>query len=112
MIVLVCGSREWFRADLIREKLAQLPRGTTIIHGAARGADTIAAAIAGQLGFDVIAFPVDWRRGRGAAFERNIEMLERRPDLVIAFQRDGSTGTQHVIDNALRRGIPVDVIAQ
>jgi hypothetical protein len=36
-------------------------------------------------------------------------MLDTKPDLVLAFQRDGSRGTQHTIDEARKRGIPVEV---
>jgi hypothetical protein len=111
MRALVCGSRDWHRADLVRAKLATLPRGTTILHGGARGADTIAATVARSLGFDVVEYPAEWRRlGRSAGIRRNLAMLDERPDLVVAFHLRGSRGTQHVIDEATRRGIPVDVI--
>jgi hypothetical protein len=36
-------------------------------------------------------------------------MLDTGPDLVLAFQRNGSRGTQHTIDEARARGIPVEV---
>lgn len=117
MIVLVCGSRNWHRDDLIAAKLATLPRGTTIIHGGARGADRTAATIARSLGFVVKEFRAEWHSGRRGAYnpraglERNLRMLDEKPDLVIAFHRDASTGTQHTIDHATARGIPVDVIS-
>lgn len=110
MTVLVCGSREWRDGSLIRYRLHRLPRGTTVIHGAARGADQIAGRVADTFGFDVQEFPADWRgKGRRAGILRNLEMLDQRPDLVLAFQVDDSTGTQHTIDEAGRRGIPVEV---
>lgn len=112
MKVLVCGSRDWHRDDVIRARFARLPRGTTILHGGARGADKIAATAAHSLGFDVVEYPADWERfGRSAGIRRNITMLEERPDLVIAFHKDNSTGTQHVIDQTLVRGIPLEVYA-
>jgi hypothetical protein len=37
-------------------------------------------------------------------------MLETKPDLVIAFHRDGSTGTAHTIAEATKRDIPVERI--
>lgn len=40
---------------------------------------------------------------------RNLAMLDEKPDLVIAFQINGSAGTQHTIDQARKRGIPVEV---
>jgi hypothetical protein len=36
-------------------------------------------------------------------------MLDLAPGLVIAFHADGSRGTQDTIDEARRRGIPVEV---
>jgi hypothetical protein len=57
------------------------------------------------------AFPADWRgKGRRAGILRNLAMLDDEPDRVLAFQRNGSRGTQHTIDEARRRGIPVEVV--
>lgn len=110
MKVLVCGSREWRDADTIRERLSKLPRGTEIIHGAARGADRLAGTVAASLGMQVTEFPADWDRyGRSAGFRRNVLMLDQSPDLVIAFWLNGSTGTKHTVDQADLRGIPVEV---
>ena len=114
MNVLVCGSRDWWRDDIIKERLAGLPRGTTILHGGARGADRIAGTTANALGMQVREYPAEWRPDGiydpKAGLKRNLAMLDTQPDLVIAFQLDGSTGTQHTIDNARRRGIPESVV--
>lgn len=110
MMVLVCGSRDWADIHAVRIRLIALPPDTHIIHGAARGADTVAAWLAEDFGFTVHAYPADWERhGKRAGFLRNLQMLEQEPDLVIAFQLAGSRGTQHTIDEARRRGIPVEV---
>lgn len=112
MKVLVCGSRDWHRDDIIHARLAQLPRGTTIMHGGARGADRMTGVIALRLGFNVIEFPADWHKlGRSAGYRRNLEMLDENPDLVIAFHKDNSTGTQHVINEAVKRGMDLEVIS-
>ena len=56
-------------------------------------------------------FPADWDTyGKQAGFIRNIQMLDEKPDLVIAFQKNASRGTQHTINEARKRGIPVEVI--
>jgi hypothetical protein len=110
--VLVCGSRDWTDEQLIARVLLGLTteRHVEIIHGGARGADRIAAQIASEFEFDVQTFPADWRaHGRWAGLRRNLQMLDENPDLVIAFQRNGSRGTQHTIDEARRRGIAVEV---
>jgi hypothetical protein len=114
MKVLVCGDRFWTDKDKIRARLAQLPAGTIILHGAARGADSIAAGIAQSLGFEVRAFPADWNKhGKAAGPIRNREMLNEKPDLVIAFHPNlaQSKGTKDTVGEAKRRGIPVELIA-
>ena len=111
LLVLVTGSRTWTDPQPIRELLAALPRltedgvgGITILHGGARGADTLAGEIAAGLGYTVETVtvgPAEWRRhGRRAGLLRNLVMLDRRPDLVLAFLRDGSPGTSHTIAEA------------
>ena len=108
--VLVCGSRTWRDGEAIRADLRMIERGSTVITGGARGADQLAETIAHSLGFDVETFLADWRReGRQAGYLRNLRMLATKPDLVLAYQLDDSLGTQHVIDQAGKRGIPVRV---
>lgn len=112
--VLVCGSRSWNRRDVILARLRRLPPEATVIHGAAYGADSLAASAAADLGLRVEAYPANWH-GRGyydprAGLKRNILMLDQQPDLVIAFHRENSTGTNHTILEARKREIPVEVI--
>lgn len=110
----MCGSRDWTDRDAITTALTCLPAehvAIEVLHGDARGADRLAAEAATDLGFTVRAFPADWEfHGRRAGIMRNLRMLDERPDKVIAFQRNGSRGTQHTIDEARRRGISVEVI--
>lgn len=95
----------------MRDRLAQLPRGSAIIHGAARGADAMAAQIARSLGITEDGYPADWRTlGRRAGVLRNLALLDMQPDLVLAFWDGRSTGTRHVITEASKRGIPVEVV--
>lgn len=110
MMVLVCGSRDWDDERSIMLRLVALPRDTTIIHGGARGADQIADRLAKIIGFTVRVIPAEWdKHGRAAGPIRNRAMVDERPDLVVAFQRGASRGTQHTIDIARARGIPVEV---
>lgn len=112
---LVCGSRDWVDRGAIRRTLESIMRDwpvewdePTLMHGDARGADTIAAEIGLELGFWVEAHPADWKQhGKRAGILRNLAMLDLQPEVVFAFQRDGSRGTQHTIDEAERRGILV-----
>lgn len=124
MIVVVCGSRAWADGAAIQRRLSALPgahEDITIIHGACSrkdpatgaeiSADMLAAREARQLGFKVDPYPANWLlHGRRAAGPiRNRQMLDRCPDLVLAFQRNGSRGTQDCVDEARRRGIAVEV---
>jgi len=111
--VLVCGSRDWQERSIIRAELGLLaskPNPPVIIHGAARGADTLAGQIAEGYGLTVERFPADWdTHGKRAGILRNLAMLDTEPDLVLAFRKGESRGTQHTVSEAMRRGIPTRV---
>lgn len=82
--ILVFGSRDWTDERVFRAWLSRLPKGSRIVHGAARGADLIAGACALNLGFEVKAYPVDealdglWP---AAGIRRNQRMLDSEPDV-------------------------------
>ncbi len=59
MKILVCGPRIWLEQRPIEQVLQQFPPGTVLIHGGARGADSICGYVAERLGFEVRAYPVD-----------------------------------------------------
>jgi hypothetical protein len=82
-----------------------------VVHGAAKGADTIAGEIAEEMDIVVRTFPADWKKwGKAAGPIRNQEMLmEGKPDMVLAFHNniDASKGTKHMVQIAERAGIQV-----
>lgn len=111
MKVLICGSRDWNDGTAIYMRVSKLPGDAEIITGGARGADTIAERAARDTRRPCTVFHANWDdHGRKAGILRNLRMLDYGPDLVIAFQRAGSRGTQHTINEARKRGIPVEVI--
>jgi hypothetical protein len=114
VLVLVCGSRSFTNAQRIQDRLIEFPRGTRFVSGGARGADRIAAEVARGLGFEVEVMPAFWREGGAynprAGFERNVRMLERNPDLVLAFWDRKSTGTAHTLREAQARNIPIEIV--
>lgn len=113
MRILVAGSRTWQDYTRIVQHLNGYPRESTVIHGAAKGADQLAGTAAKQIGYLVEEYPADWRgKGRGAGFIRNLEMLDSKPDKVIAFWDGQSRGTAHTIEEARKRGIPVEVVLE
>lgn len=78
-----------------------------LIHGAARGADTLASDFAKAHGIKVEGFPADWgKHGKRAGWLRNKQMLdEALPHLVVAFP--GGTGTRTMIELAFAQRVPV-----
>lgn len=112
--VVVTGSRKWTDEAAIRRPLAALPPKSVVIHGAAMGADSIAAALAKELGHEVIPFRPEYARyGRYVApLKRNLKMLDHLRELqlqdhvtqVFSFPLLGGTGTQHCTDHAIAQG--------
>lgn len=110
MKVIVCGGRDYDdrlhleeTLDLFHERfpIAEL------IHGAARGADTMAGNWAKSRNIPKITgVPANWDvDGKSAGYLRNVRMAEMGPDLVIAFS--GGRGTMMMIGIALKMGIDV-----
>jgi len=115
---LICGDRNWTDREKIRDRILKLinqygNRSLLIIEGAARGADTIAGAVASGLQVSLQVFPAQWDKyHRAAGPIRNRQMLDEKPDLVIAFHSnlENSKGTKDCVQEAKKRGIPVEVI--
>ena len=106
--ILITGGRTYQDIDSIRTVLTYFKEGAdiTIIHGAARGADSLAGLVAKELNMEVKAEPADWARyGRGAGVIRNQEMLDMNPDIVIYFHKafDESKGTKDMVNRAKKK---------
>lgn len=113
MKVVVCGSRDWVDKQIIRDRLLQLPSNVIIIEGGCRGVDLMAREVALDIGLEVVEFPAAWKKhGKSAGPKRNIKMLNTGPQLVIAFHDDlqKSKGTKHIVGEARKRDIDVEVI--
>lgn len=111
MRVLVCGSREFNDYELLKRTLNDY-NITEIIHGAARGADTLAGRYSGEAGIPVRTFPAEWDLyGNRAGPIRNTRMLrEGQPDMVIAFPTASSRGTRDMITQSRKAGVEVMVM--
>jgi len=107
MNVLVCGSRSFGDRQLLNRLLSRLvPDGATIVHGAARGADTLAGMWANENSHPVDSCPANWKKhGKKAGYIRNVYMLNKKPCMVIAFPKGEARGTNHTIKEARKRGI-------
>ena len=106
MKALICGGRDYRDAAHMLSVLRQFPI-TEIIHGGARGADTLADVYAREAGIPVTVFPADWKGdGAAAGFIRNGRMLaEGKPDIMIAFP--GGGGTADMVKRAWKAGVRV-----
>ena len=113
MRVIVCGSREWTSREAIADRLFDLPPGSTIVHGAAKGADRIAGQEAQKLGHLVEEHPADWEKhGKRAGYIRNALMASLGADLCIAFWDGRSRGTAMMVDIAEENGIPLELFTE
>lgn len=112
MKVLVCGSRDFTDYELLEKTLNAYGDITEIIHGAARGADTLAGRYGEENDKSVQRYPALWDQyGKRAGPIRNTQMLrEGQPDLVIAFRGPNSRGTQNMITQARKAGVEVYVV--
>lgn len=103
--ILICGDRDYKDWMQVREYLDTISRTAIIIHGGARGADSIAGNLATYLNMKVIKYPADWDKyGRAAGILRNQQMLdEGHPDLVVYFHKDleNSKGTKDMVTRAV-----------
>jgi len=121
MRVLVCGSRSFDDAELIRQVLNGVFWGTydprCVIHGGAQGADTLAGEWAQGFGIGskTQVYPADWERhGRAAVPIRNRQMLaQANPDLVVAFidkPLEQSKGTADMVRIARAAGVKTVIV--
>ena len=122
MRVIVCGSRHWRDRKKIVDRLALLPGVTAIVVGydpekdKPPGADRLAYQEAQKLGLTVEPHPAEWDkygkpgRKNPAGVIRNKEMAEGGANLCIAFWDGLSSGTLDMMNQAVKRGIPVEVI--
>lgn len=120
MRILITGSRNWTDRqaleDAIFEAIAEHyaeqgavnSKDITIVHGAAPGADELAAGIADDWGFNHEPHPADWKKHFKAAGPlRNQEMVDLGADVCLAFPDEDSRGTLDCMARATVAGIDV-----
>ncbi len=109
MKVLVTGGRDFNDAEMVWRVLGELHakyKFTLLVHGDARGLDRIAGQWAENAGIEVLACPADWKaHGRAAGPMRNKQMLEHKPELLVAFP--GGRGTADMVRKAERSSLLV-----
>ena len=113
MKVLVTGSRDWTDSETIYRALAEHTAfdEVTLLSGACpTGADAFAERYAKLKGWKVELHPADWDKyGKRAGPLRNQAMVDRKPDLVLAFILNGSRGASGTVAMARKAGLRVKV---
>lgn len=94
---------ELFRRDFIASPV------THIIHGGAKGVDTMAGNAARVLGIQEVVCPANWNKfDKGAGPIRNtwmLDLLDPQHDLVMLFP--GGKGTQDMVNKAVENGFRI-----
>lgn len=135
--ILITGSRDYVDGDESRDALVAVlkmlaisPAEAVLVHGAAKGADTVCAAAATGLGMVTEAHPAQWDVHEGcscrdhsgrcgfAGFRRNAHMLSRGANVCLGFPlhpeklppgspaKNTSRGTWNMIRAAANAGVP------
>lgn len=118
--VLVTGSRDYWNVGNVTvglnfavELFPPVDHSEVVlVHGDARGADSLCAEFAESRGWGVEPHPADWSAGRGAGPVRNQEMVDAGADVLVAFPLDDSVGTWDCYDRAYRAGITCVVVGE
>lgn len=129
--LLITGSRDWADYDRVRLEIGQVVTERiaetgdpyppiTVVHGAAKGADLLAAKAAEEFRLRHEPHPADWKANdRRAGYIRNEEMVAAGADLCLCFvlpcakaacadrTPHDTHGTGHCAGLARRAGIPV-----
>lgn len=114
MRVLVCGGRNFADYKLLTSTLDQLhgqqAKITSIIHGGAKGADTLAGEWADSRQVQCKVYDAQWNTfGRAAGPIRNQKMLSiQNPNIVVAFA--GGNGTWDMIKRSRKTSAQVIIV--
>ena len=115
-VLPIVGSRTFADLTVVRLHVGQwLASGEwrEIVSGGARGADTLAARVASEMGVPCTVVPADWGRfGRSAGPRRNAEIAHLADALLAFVDRPlhACRGTRDVVARFQRAGKPVHVV--
>lgn len=122
--VLITGSRAFTNRAVIAGAINRVARENpgrqlTIVEGCAKGADSLAGAVARKYPGRLVDEPhpvLNWENADGsknwrAGFDRNQEMVDTGADVCLAFLQRGAenNGTRDCIGRAVIAGIPVRI---
>jgi hypothetical protein len=123
--ILITGSRDWEDGaklawelgqacgEMVRANPELTRKEIVVVHGGARGADTMAAELALSRGLSVERHAAEWRPygiyNPQAGRYRNQKMVDLGADICLAFIRNNSSGASHCAQAAEDAGIPVRI---
>jgi hypothetical protein len=114
--VIVSGSRHWADRAAIERRLGKYPEGALVLHGAATGADSLAAEVASTLGMTPVPHPYFGELNTQGGPVRNSLLIElgkvyesyRYRVSVEAFPMPDSVGTLDLIAKARKAKFHVE----
>ena len=113
MKVLVSGGRTYSNYRVVKHTLDNIDKQsliTNLIHGGAKGADSLGDRWAKENNVDIKVYKPDWNKyGKAAGVLRNQEMLDiEHPDIVVSFP--GGNGTMDMRRRANQMGIKLLIV--
>lgn len=114
--VVIAGSRGFDSYELLEKKMigflvGRYPKDVEIVSGTTRGADRLGERFAKDKGCHIKYFPADWdKHGKSAGYIRNSEMAKYADACVVFMKKEGTKGSQHMIDLAEKEGLRCKVV--
>jgi YspA, cpYpsA-related SLOG family len=115
--LVVTGSRDYVHKSIVRREILALGKENIeiLIHGDARGLDTLAKEVGEEEGIPTQAEPCtdeEWRTlGKKAGVLRNQRMIDKyKPTYGLAFPLPGSRGTWDMVNRMKAANIPYKVV--
>ena len=104
MNIAIVGGRDFNDYTLLKESILAYidahEKPENIVSGGAKGADTLVAQFAAEMGIPLLIFKPDYQKyGRGATLVRNTKIIENA-EVVFAFWDGQSKGTKDSIKKA------------
>jgi len=114
MRVGIVGSRTFNDYSKMKEEFLNLYSVEDIeciFSGGAIGADSLARKLAEDLGIEIVEILPDWNKyGKSAGYIRN-QVIVASSDEILAFWDGRSRGTNHTLDLAGKKAMPVHIVS-
>lgn len=106
----IVGSRDFTDYEYFKSKLDPVKAKIDhVVSGGAKGADYLAEKWAADNNISITIYRPQWdKHGKSAGYKRN-ELIVDDSNAIVAFQVEGSKGTQHTIDITNKKNKPIKV---